>query len=35
VGLCQVGAYGMAQAGAKYQDILKKYYRGVHIGKIF
>jgi stage II sporulation protein D len=35
VGLCQVGAYGMAQAGAKYQDILKKYYRGVHIDKIF
>ena len=35
VGLCQVGAYGMAQAGAKYQDILKKYYRGVRIDKIF
>jgi stage II sporulation protein D len=33
VGLCQVGAYGMAQAGAKYQDILKKYYRGVRIEK--
>jgi stage II sporulation protein D len=29
VGLCQVGAYGMAAAGAKYQDILKKYYRGI------
>jgi len=35
VGLCQVGAYGMAQAGVKYQDILKKYYRGVRIDKIF
>ena len=35
VGLCQVGAYGMAQAGAKYQAILKKYYRGVRIEKIF
>jgi len=34
VGLCQVGAYGMAVAGAKYQDILKKYYSGIKIGKI-
>ena len=25
VGLCQVGAYGMAVAGGKYQDILKKF----------
>ena len=31
VGLCQVGAYGMAQSGARYQDILKKYYSGVRI----
>ncbi|MGZ5515693.1 MAG: SpoIID/LytB domain-containing protein, partial [Candidatus Aminicenantales bacterium] len=35
VGLCQVGAYGMAVAGAKYQDILKKYYSGVKIDKIY
>ena len=34
VGLCQVGAYGMAVAGAKYQDILKKYYSGIKIDKI-
>jgi stage II sporulation protein D len=34
VGLCQVGAYGMAMAGAKYQDILKKYYHGVKIEKL-
>jgi stage II sporulation protein D len=34
VGLCQVGAYGMAVAGAKYQDILKKYYRGIKIEKL-
>ncbi len=33
VGLCQVGAFGMAQSGAKYQDILKKYYRGVRVEK--
>jgi peptidoglycan hydrolase-like amidase len=35
VGLCQVGAYGMAVAGAGYKDILKKYYTGVKIDKIY
>ena len=35
VGLCQVGAYGMAQTGATYRDILKKYYSGTKIKKIF
>jgi stage II sporulation protein D len=35
VGLCQVGAYGMAVAGGKYQDILKKYYSGIKIDKIY
>jgi stage II sporulation protein D len=34
VGLCQVGAYGMAVAGAKYTDILKKYYVGIKIEKL-
>ncbi|MCP2605250.1 hypothetical protein NLC29_03755, partial [Candidatus Aminicenantes bacterium AH-873-B07] len=31
VGLCQVGAYGMAREGANYKKILKKYYRAVKI----
>jgi stage II sporulation protein D len=35
VGLCQVGAFGMAQAGADYKKILKKYYRGIKINKIY
>jgi stage II sporulation protein D len=35
VGLCQVGAYGMAVAGANYRDILKKYYHGIKIKQIF
>jgi stage II sporulation protein D len=35
VGMCQVGAYGMAQAGANYREILKKYYRGIKIEKIY
>jgi len=35
VGLCQVGAFGMAQAGANYQEILKKYYKGVKIARLY
>jgi stage II sporulation protein D len=35
VGLCQVGAYGMAVAGGKYQDILKKYYSGIKFDKVY
>jgi len=35
VGLCQVGAFGMAWAGADYQEILKKYYNGITISKIY
>ena len=35
VGLCQVGAFGMARAGAEYQEILKKYYKGIKITKLY
>jgi len=35
VGMCQVGAYGMALDGAGYEDILKKYYRGIEIKRMF
>lgn len=35
VGLCQVGAFAMARAGAGYKDILKKYYKGISISKIY
>jgi stage II sporulation protein D len=31
VGMCQVGAYGMALQGNDYEDILKYYYTGVSI----
>ncbi|HXY40128.1 MAG TPA: hypothetical protein VEQ10_10670, partial [Vicinamibacteria bacterium] len=31
VGLCQVGAFGMAQAGATYDAILRHYYSGVSL----
>ncbi len=35
VGLCQVGAFGMARAGHSYEEILKTYYQGVEIKKAF
>jgi stage II sporulation protein D len=31
VGLCQVGAYGMAAAGHSYQEILAHYYTGAQV----
>lgn len=33
VGLCQVGAYGMALRGADYKDILRHYYPGIVLAK--
>lgn len=35
VGLCQIGSYGMALSGASYKEILKKYYHGTKIKKIY
>jgi stage II sporulation protein D len=35
VGMCQVGAYGMARDGATYEDILKKYYKGIELTKLY
>jgi stage II sporulation protein D len=35
VGLCQVGAFGMARAGRSYEEILKHYYQGVQIRKAY
>ena len=32
IGMCQVGAYGMAFRGWKADQILKHYYTGVEIG---
>ncbi|MEO8503999.1 MAG: SpoIID/LytB domain-containing protein [Acidobacteriota bacterium] len=34
VGLCQVGAYGMALRGHDYSDILLHYYSGVEFGRL-
>jgi len=34
VGLCQVGAYGMALRGVGYKEILAHYYRGARLTKM-
>jgi stage II sporulation protein D len=33
VGLCQVGAFGMAQAGSTFEQILKHYYTGIRLSQ--
>jgi stage II sporulation protein D len=35
VGMCQVGAYGMALDGATFDEILKKYYNGIELAKLY
>jgi len=35
VGLCQVGASGMAIAGKSYSEILRHYYTGVEVEKLY
>jgi len=35
IGLCQVGAFGMAKAGHSYDEILKTYYQGVEIRRAY
>ena len=35
VGMCQTGAIGMAEAGKKYQEILRHYYPGTVLRKLW
>ncbi|HEX7316757.1 MAG TPA: SpoIID/LytB domain-containing protein [Pyrinomonadaceae bacterium] len=35
VGMCQVGAYGLARAGFSYEKILKHFYTGVALTKLY
>ena len=35
VGLCQVGAYGLAKQGLNYEQILKAYYTGIQLTKMY
>ena len=34
-GMCQQGAIGMAEAGATYKDILRHYYNGAVVKRVF
>jgi stage II sporulation protein D len=33
VGMCQVGAYGLARLGLSHEQILKTYYSGIELSK--
>jgi SpoIID/LytB domain protein len=35
VGLCQIGAAAMAAKGFKTEDILKHYFRGAELRKLY
>jgi stage II sporulation protein D len=35
VGMCQMGAMGMASAGKSFAQILAHYYRGSHLHKLY
>jgi stage II sporulation protein D len=35
VGLCQVGAFGMAQAGSNFEQILAHYYTGIRLDRAY
>ncbi len=35
IGMCQMGAIGMARQGYKYDRILKHYYRGIELDRVY
>lgn len=35
VGMCQVGAYGLAREGRSYEAILKSYYTGINLTRLY
>jgi SpoIID/LytB domain protein len=35
VGMCQVGAIGMAEAGKTHEQVLSHYYRGTHLHRLY
>jgi stage II sporulation protein D len=35
VGMCQVGAFGLARAGLSYEKILKSFYTGISVPKLY
>lgn len=35
VGMCQYGAFGLAKMGVKYDEIIKHYYTGVDVTRMY
>ncbi len=35
VGMCQVGAYGMARSGMSFEKILQAYYTGINLNRLY
>ena len=35
IGMCQLGAVGMAQAGKSYREILRHYYSASHLDRLY
>ena len=35
IGMCQMGAIGMAGQGYRYEKILKHYYRGIDLKRVY
>jgi stage II sporulation protein D len=35
VGMCQWGAIGMAKSGYSYEEILKHYYKGIYLARVY
>lgn len=35
VGMCQIGAYGLAKQGLSYAEILKTYYSGIELTRLY
>jgi stage II sporulation protein D len=35
VGMCQVGAYGLAKQGLNYEQILRAYYTGIEVTRLY
>ena len=35
VGMCQIGAIGRAEAGHRYQEILRHYFTGAEVAPIY
>ncbi|MGH9945707.1 MAG: hypothetical protein ACRD6X_00730 [Pyrinomonadaceae bacterium] len=35
VGMCRYGAFGLAKMGVKYDEIIKHYYTGIELNRLY